>query len=102
MQNVKTSERLCLDFISMEGNEVHWFQFWCQTSKNASWDLGGVCDGTVAYRGERGTVYEEYIQDFKLLVSEATLLPEEQLMGYFFAGLRQLLVIIYVLMTHKV
>jgi hypothetical protein len=58
VQNVKTSERLCLDFISMEGNEVHWFQFWRQTSKNASWDLGGVCDSIVAYRGERGTVYE--------------------------------------------
>jgi hypothetical protein len=43
-----------------------------------------------------------YIQDFKLLVSEATLLPEEQLMGYFFTGLRQILVMIYVLMTHKV
>lgn len=37
---------------------------------------------------QKGSV-EDFIQDFELLVTQATLTPEEQLLGYFLAGLRQ-------------
>lgn len=100
VQGVKPTERLRLAFISMEGNVVHWFQFWHQHSKNASWEeftaallrrFGSEGRGTVYERlaavRQKGGV-EDFIQEFELLVAQASQTPEDQLMGYFLAGLR--------------
>lgn len=100
IQGVKTAERMCLAFISTEGNVVHWFQFRRQLSKNASWEeftaallqrFGGEGRGTVYERlaavRQKGDI-EDFIQEFELLVAQAPQTPEDQLMGYFLVGLR--------------
>lgn len=101
VREVKTSEKLRLSFISMEGNAVHWFQFWCQESKNPTREefttallrrYGGSSRRTVfeklASLRQTGTI-KEYVQEFELLVAQASNTSEDQMLGYFFAGLHQ-------------
>ena len=93
-------DKLKITFISMEGNASYWFQFWKQKTKNQSWEsftealirrFGGRDRSSVFERlakvKQQGSM-EEYIQKFELLVSQAPNLTEEQLMGYFLAGLQ--------------
>lgn len=56
VQRVKSSKKLLLAFISMEGDAVHWFQFWQQKSKHHTWEdftaalirrFGGLGRGSV-------------------------------------------------------
>lgn len=85
----------------MDGNAVHWFQYWRRNAKNPSWEefivallrrYGGVRCGTVYERlaalRQKGGV-EEYVQEFELWVAQATSTSEDQLLGYFLVGLRQ-------------
>lgn len=100
VHRIKTSEKLRVAFVSMEGNACHWFQLWKDKAKNPTWE-----DFTRALmrrygRNGRGTVYErlamikqtasveEYIQEFELLIAQARPKDEEQTLGYFMAGLR--------------
>jgi len=100
IQNISPKEKLRLAFISMEGNASHWFSFWKKKSKNPSWEsfvealnkrFGGKDRSTVfeklaSIRQNEGV--EEYVQEFERLVAQIPDLSEEQLLGYFFAGLQ--------------
>ena len=100
VQNVIAGERLKLAFISMEGSASPWFSFWRKNSKNPSWEEFSMALNRRFGGKERSSVFEklakikqngrihEYIQDFELLVSQAPQTGEEQLLGYFFAGLQ--------------
>lgn len=101
VQQVKSSVKPRLAFISMEGNTVHWFQYWRQKAKNPSWEefvttllrrFSGNGRGTVFERlatlRQMGNV-EDYVQEFELLVAQAPSISEDQLLGYFLTGLRQ-------------
>lgn len=100
VQGVKSTEKLHLAFISMEGNAVHWYQFWRQKAKKASWEEFTAALLRRFGGDDRGTVYErlaavrqsgnvgDFVQEFELLVAQAPQTPEDQLMGYFLAGLR--------------
>nr|KYP39247.1 Transposon Ty3-G Gag-Pol polyprotein [Cajanus cajan] len=100
VHQVKPSERLRIAFISMEGKACHWFQYWRNQAKHPSWDE--FTRALLKRYGEngRGTVYErlaairqtgsveDYIQEFELLIAQAKPSSEEQVLGYFLAGLR--------------
>lgn len=100
VQRVNQNMWLQLAFISMEGNALHWFQYWKKNTKRQSWS-----SFTTAllkrYSGDtRGDVYEhlaalrqtgtmtEFIQEFELLMAQISGAKEAQLCGYFLAGLR--------------
>ena len=101
VQQVKPLERLRLAFISMEGNAIRWFQYWRLKFKNLSWKE--FADALIRRFGgnRRGPIYErlaslrqtggveEYVQEFELLVVQAKPSAEDQILGYFLAGLRQ-------------
>lgn len=100
IQNISPKEKLRLAFISMEGNASHWFRFWKKKTQNHSWEnftaalikrFGGkercsVFEKLAALRQSGGV--EEYVQEFEMLVSQITEISEDQLLGYFFAGLK--------------
>jgi len=84
----------------MESSASSWFVFWKKNSKNQSWEefslalirrFGGKEHSSVfeklAKLKQNGRV-EDYIQEFEGLVSQAPQTGEEQLLGYFFAGLQ--------------
>ncbi|KOM50008.1 hypothetical protein LR48_Vigan08g083500 [Vigna angularis] len=101
VQGVAEDEKVQLAFISMEGYAAYWFRFWREKTRNRSWE--GLKRALVIRFGEggRGSVYErlaaikqggavsEYIRDFEVLVGQTTGIPEEQLLGYFMAGLQE-------------
>nr|XP_012570681.1 uncharacterized protein LOC105852001 [Cicer arietinum] len=101
IQKIKTEERLNLAHISMEGDALHWFQFWLDKNKNAAWKgfseailrrFGGEHRRSVfeylAGLKQRGSM-DEFIYEFELLIARVKLVPEVQLMGYFMNGLRK-------------
>lgn len=77
------------------------FQYWRQKSKTPSWEdfstallrrFGGNGHGTVYERLatlRQSSSMDEYVQEFELLVAQASTTSEEQLLWYFLAGLRQ-------------
>nr|KYP37262.1 hypothetical protein KK1_041542 [Cajanus cajan] len=87
---VKLIEKLHLAFISMEGNVVHWFQFWRQKSNNPSWEefsmallrrFGGNGRSTVYERLaalRQTSSMEDYVQEIELLVAQSISTPEDQ------------------------
>lgn len=101
IQGVTEREKLDLAYISMEGRAGYWFRFWKITAKNLSWE--GLKEAMVRrFEGrDRGTIFErlaairqagtvdEYVQDFEVLVGQTKGIPEEHLLGYFFAGLQE-------------
>ncbi|WVZ01013.1 hypothetical protein V8G54_027082 [Vigna mungo] len=101
IQGVTEQEKLSLAYISMEGRAGYWFRFWKVTAKNLSWE--GLKEAMIRrFEGrDRGTIFErlaaikqagtvdEYVQDFEVLVGQTKGIPEEQLLGYFFAGLQE-------------
>ncbi|WVY89838.1 hypothetical protein V8G54_035352 [Vigna mungo] len=101
VQKVEEEEKMQLVFISMEGYAGSWFRFWREKTKNYSWEGLKRALGIRFGGGTRGTVYEklstikqtglveEYVRDFEVLVGQTTQIPEEQILGYFMAGLRK-------------
>ncbi|KOM40257.1 hypothetical protein LR48_Vigan04g045500 [Vigna angularis] len=101
VQKVEEEEKLQLAFISMEGYAESWFRFWREKTKNYSWEGLKRALGIRFGGGTRGTVYEklsvikqtgaveDYIRDFEVLVGQTTQISEEQILGYFMAGLRE-------------
>ena len=91
VQHVQQSTKVRLAFISMEGNALHWFQYWKQKTKRKSWF---VFKATLIkrYGGTgRGDVYEhlatlhqmgittKFIQEFEVLVAQVSCTKEAQL-----------------------
>nr|KYP56676.1 Retrovirus-related Pol polyprotein from transposon 297 family [Cajanus cajan] len=84
----------------MEGKACHGFQYWRNQAKHPSW--AEFTRALLKRYGEngRGTVYErlatirqtgsveDYVQEFELLIAQAKPSSEEQVLGYFLAGLR--------------
>lgn len=78
-QQVRASEKLHLAFNCIEGNVVHWFQFWKQKAKNPSREdflhallrrYGENSKGTIFERLasiKRGSV-DEYVQEFEIFL----------------------------------
>lgn len=101
VQKVAEEEKLQLAFIGMEGYAAYLFRFWREKTRNNSWE--GLKRAMVIRFGEggRGSVSErlvaikqagllsEYVLDFEVLVGQTTKIPEEQLLGYFMAGLQE-------------
>ncbi|WVZ18213.1 hypothetical protein V8G54_005535 [Vigna mungo] len=88
-------------YVSMEGSAAYWFTFWKEKARNRSWDglktamincFGGGFRGTVFERlatlRQEGTV-EEFVRSFEVLTSHTRGIPEEQVLRYFLAGLRE-------------
>ncbi|KOM51969.1 hypothetical protein LR48_Vigan09g062800 [Vigna angularis] len=101
LQNVTEREKMKLVYICMEGGASYWFRFWRKKTRHPTWSLftaaltrrfGGLKRGFVyeklAAMRQRGNV-DEYIQEFEFLVAQAAGVNEEQLLGYFFAGLQE-------------
>ncbi|KOM33114.1 hypothetical protein LR48_Vigan01g267000 [Vigna angularis] len=101
IQSVTEKEQMKLVYICMEGEANHWFRFWRKKVKKPTWAtlteamvrrFGGRHRGTIfeklAAVRQRESV-EEYVREFEILVSQATEVTEEQLLGYFFAGLQE-------------
>ncbi|WVZ05549.1 hypothetical protein V8G54_018895 [Vigna mungo] len=101
VQKVEEEENMQLSFISMEGYAGSWFRFWREKTKNYSWEGLKRALGIRFGEGTRGTVnekpsaikqtglVEDYVRDFEVLVGQTTQIPEEQILGYFLAGLRE-------------
>ncbi|XP_017420235.1 uncharacterized protein LOC108330249 [Vigna angularis] len=88
-------------YVSMEGSATYWFTFWKEKARNRSWDglktaminrFGGEFRGTIFERlatlRQEGTV-EEFARSFEELTAQTRGIPEEQVLGYFLAGLRE-------------
>ena len=84
VQHVQQSAKVRLAFISMEGNALHWFQYWKQKTKRKNWFVfkaalikryGGIGRGDVyehlATLHQTGTA-TEFIQEFKVLVAQVS------------------------------
>lgn len=85
----------------MEVSARYWYQFWKAKAKNLSWE--GLKEALgIRFGGKnRGTIFEqlaaskqtrtedEYVQDFEVLVGQTKRIQEEQLLGYFLAGLQE-------------
>ncbi|WVY99344.1 hypothetical protein V8G54_025414 [Vigna mungo] len=101
VQKVEEEEKMQLAFISMEGYAGSWFRFWREKTKNYSWEGLKRALWIRFSGGTKGTVYEklsairqtgpveDYVRDFEVLVGQTTQIPEEQILGYFMAGLRE-------------
>ncbi|XP_017413041.2 uncharacterized protein LOC108324610 [Vigna angularis] len=101
IQNVTEREKMKLVYICMEGGASYWFRFWRKKTRHPTWSMftaaltrrfgdlnrGSVYEKLAAVR-QRGNV-DEYIQEFEVLVAQAAGVNEEQLLGYFFAGLQE-------------
>jgi len=87
-------------FISMDGSVNHWFKFWKRKTPNPSWNelkdtffrIYGGWDKSFVFEKltkikQKGSM-EEFVQEFKALVSQAPNIMEEQLLGYFLVGLQ--------------
>ena len=94
-------EKVELAYVSMEGSVAYWFKFWKEKAKNRSWEglkkalinrFGGGFRGSVFERlatlRQEGTV-EEFVREFEILMGQTKEVPEEQVLGYFLAGLRE-------------
>ncbi|XP_052727710.1 uncharacterized protein LOC128195001 [Vigna angularis] len=101
IQGVTEKEKMKLVYICMDGGANYWFRFWRKKTRHPTWKsfkealtrrFGGRNRGTVfeklAAVRQRGGVHE-YIQGFEVLVAQATGVIEDQLLGYFFAGLQE-------------
>ncbi|XP_017431852.2 uncharacterized protein LOC108339224 [Vigna angularis] len=92
IQGVTEKEKMKLVYICMDGSANYWFRFWRKKTRHPTWRFGGLIRGTVfeklAAVRQRGGV-DEYIQEFEVLVAQATGVTEDQLLGYFFAGLQE-------------
>ncbi|XP_022631874.1 uncharacterized protein LOC111240668 [Vigna radiata var. radiata] len=85
----------------MDGSAAYWFTFWKEKARNKSWEglkaamlnrFGGGCRGTVFERlatlRQEGSV-EEFVRNFEVLTGHMRGILEEQVFGYFIAGLRE-------------
>jgi len=90
IQNISPKEKLRLAFISMEGNASHWFSMESFTEalnkRFGGKDRSTVFEKLQSIRQNEGV--KEYVQEFERLVAQIPDLSEEQLLGYFFAGLQ--------------
>ncbi|XP_017428812.2 uncharacterized protein LOC108336878 [Vigna angularis] len=101
IQGVTKKEKMKLMYICMDGGANYWFRFWRKKTRHPTWKsfkealtrrFGGQNRGNffekLAVVRQRGGV-DEYIQEFEVLVAQATEVTEDQLLGYFFAGLQE-------------
>ncbi|WVZ21021.1 hypothetical protein V8G54_008343 [Vigna mungo] len=88
---INDEEKVEIVYVSMERSTAYWFTFWKEKARNRSWDglkatminrFGG------GFRGTEGTV-EEFVRNFEVLMGQTRGVPEEQVVGYFNAGLRE-------------
>lgn len=101
IQKVTKAEKVELAYIRMEGSAGYWFKFWKEKARDRSWEglkeamvirfkgrnRGGIFERMAAIK-QMGTV-EEYVQAFKVLVGQTKAFSDDQLLGYFQAGLRE-------------
>ncbi|KAK7247608.1 hypothetical protein RIF29_42494 [Crotalaria pallida] len=100
VHQTKDSEKVQIAFVSMEGTAIHWFRFLRKKAPELSWEklveamvqrfggrhLGNVYERLTTLR-QTGDI-EEFVQEFEVLVAQASEVTEEQLLGYFLGGLR--------------
>ncbi|KOM39221.1 hypothetical protein LR48_Vigan03g260300 [Vigna angularis] len=101
IQKVAEAEKVELTYLSMEGSAGYWFKFWKEKASDRSWEglkeallirfesrnRGGIFERMAAI-SQTGTV-EEYVRDFEALVGQTKAFSNDQLLGYFLAGLRE-------------
>ncbi|WVZ20135.1 hypothetical protein V8G54_007457 [Vigna mungo] len=94
-------EKVEVAYVSMEGSAAYWFTFWKEKSSNKSWQ--GLKEAMINHFcvGTRGTVFErlatirqertveEFVRQFEILTGQTKGIPEDQVLGYFLAGLRE-------------
>lgn len=85
----------------MEGSAGYWFKFWKMKARNQSWE--GLKEAMIIRFGgqNRGGIFErlavikqlgsmeEYVHEFEVLVGQTKSISDEQLLGYFLAGLQE-------------
>lgn len=94
-------EKVEIAYVSMEGSVAYWFTFWKEKARNRSWEglkaaminrFGGGFRGTIFERlatlRQEGNV-EEFVREFEMLMGQTKNIPEEQVLGYFLAGLKE-------------
>lgn len=101
IQKVAEEDKVELAYISMEGSASYWFKVWKDKAKDRSWPglkmallnrFGGGFRGTVykplATLRQDGTVVK-YVKNFEILLGQTQGLPEDLVLGFFLAGLRE-------------
>lgn len=98
----KTSDevRIQLGKLSMEAGTIHWYNMWCESTDDPSWEklknamlvrfgMGRLDNPFEELRGvkQTGTV-DEYIVEFEIFSSQCGQLPETQFLWYFVGGLK--------------
>ena len=58
VQHVQQSTKVRLIFITMEGNALHWFQYWRHKTKRKSWSIFKAVLIKVLWRYQKGDIYE--------------------------------------------
>ncbi|WVZ14135.1 hypothetical protein V8G54_011701 [Vigna mungo] len=100
LHGVMEEEKVRIAYVSMEGSVGYWYQFWREKERDHTWEgLKCALIGRFVERS-RGTIFEklaanrqtgtvdEYIRDFEIMVEQTKGVTDEQLLGYFLAGLQ--------------
>ncbi|XP_052728288.1 uncharacterized protein LOC108338275 [Vigna angularis] len=101
IQKVAEAEKIELAHISMEGSAGYWFKFWKEKASDRTWEglkeallirfesryRGGIFERMAAIK-QTATV-EEYVKEFEALAGQTKAFSDDQLLGYFLAGLRE-------------
>ncbi|WVZ18618.1 hypothetical protein V8G54_005940 [Vigna mungo] len=86
IQKVTEKEKLRLAYVCMEGSASYWYRFWKEKTQALTWE--GLRDALIRRFGgrDRGTEFER----LAAVKQHSTMkgVSEDQLLGYFFAGLQ--------------
>ncbi|WVZ24155.1 hypothetical protein V8G54_002699 [Vigna mungo] len=101
IQKVAEAEKVELSHMSMDGSAGYWFKFWMDKVSDRTWEslkeallirfesrpCGGVFERMAAIK--QTTTVEDYVKEFEALAGQTKEFSDNQLLGYFLAGLRE-------------